>query len=390
MRIAKLHILSLLLGALVAGDRASAAPDETAYKKTEQEARVEADKWRDEIKQSFQVVRKREVHLKAMQDSSGKLRAFLVDKPCRDGAQAKEIESHIHSRFHTLYGSVVADIQHGVDLNCRDHKLAVVFWITGFTPTAAMVAAEKGAAEPGNPKQSTHEIEAATKRIFGNWATALAPSLTDKSRKIEDIRSDATRASELSVRQIDELSCPDGRNTLAAVSPSLDAATKELKQDFADYLFYLMCDGNKLRLIANFTSLKRKGAGSTPTAATAAAEKGAVEPGNSNKSTHEIETATKRIFGNWATAVAPSLTDKSRKIEDIRASATRASELSMRQIDELSCPDGGSTLTAVSPNLEAATKELKQNFTDYLFYLMCDGKKLRLVANFTSLKRKGT
>jgi hypothetical protein len=259
MKIARLHILSLLVGALVAGDRASAAPDEAAFNKTQQEARVEADKWRDEIKQSFQVSRGREVHLKAMQDTSAKLRAFLLDKPCRDGAQAKEIESYIHGRFHTLYGGGVADIKHGVDLNCRDHKLAVVFWITGFTPTAATVAAEKGAAAPENSNTSTHEIEAATKRIFGNWATAVAPSLTDKSKKIEDIRASAIRASELTRRQLDELSCPDGGITLTAVDANLVAATKELKQDFADYLFYVLCDGKKLGLIYNFTGLKRKG-----------------------------------------------------------------------------------------------------------------------------------
>jgi hypothetical protein len=387
MKMAKLHILSLLMAALVAGDRAAAAPDEAAYQKTQQEARVEADKWRDEIKQSFQTSRPREAHLKTMQDSSAKLRAFLLDKPCRDGAQAKEIEGHIHGRFHTLYGNVVADIKHGVDLNCRDHKLAVVLWITDFTPTAAMVAAEKGAAVPGNSHQSTREIEAATKRIFGNWATALAPSLTDKSRKIEDIRADAIRASELTRRQFDELSCPDGGTTLTAVDANLVAATKELKQDFTDYLFYVLCDGKKLGLIYNFTSLKRKGTGVTPTAA---AEKGTAEPGTSSKSTHEIDAATKRIFGNWATAVVPSLTDKSRKIEDVRASAIRASELTRRQLDELSCPDGGTTLTAVDANLVAATKELKQDFSDYLFYVLCDGKKLGLIYNFTNLKRKGT
>jgi DNA-binding HxlR family transcriptional regulator len=390
MKIARLHILSLLVGALVAGDRASAAPDEAAFNKTQQEARVEADKWRDEIKQSFQVSRGREVHLKAMQDTSAKLRAFLLDKPCRDGAQAKEIESYIHGRFHTLYGGVVADIKHGVDLNCRDHKLAVVFWITGFTPTAATVAAEKGAAAPENSNTSTHEIEAATKRIFGNWATAVAPSLTDKSKKIEDIRASAIRASELTRRQLDELSCPDGGTTLTAVDANLVAATKELKQDFTDYLFYVLCDGKKLGLIYNFASLKRKGPGFTPTAATVAAEKGATALGSSNQSTHEIEAATKRIFGNWATAVAPSLTDKSKKIEDIRASAIRASELTRRQLDELSCPDGGITLTAVDANLVVATKELKQDFTDYLFYVLCDGKKLGLIYNFTGLKRKGT
>jgi hypothetical protein len=390
MRIVKLHILSLMVGALVAGDRAFAAPDEAAFNKTQQEARVESDKWRDAIKQSFQVPRGREVHLKAMQASSEKLRAFLVDKPCRDGAQAKEIENYIHGRFHTLYGTVVADINHGVDLNCRDHKLAVVFWITGFTPTAKMIADEKGAAALGNSNQSTHEIEAATKRIFGNWATAVAPSLTDKSKKIEDIRASAIRASELTRRQLDELSCPDGGITLTAVDANLVAATKELKQDFTDYLFYVLCDGKRLGLIYNFTSLKRKGTGFMPTAATVAAEKGAAALGNSNQSTHEIEAATKRIFGNWATAVAPSLTDKSKKIEDIRTSAIRASELTRRQLDELSCPDGGITLTAVDANLVAATKELKQDFTDYLFYVLCDGKKLGLIYNFTSLKRKGT
>jgi hypothetical protein len=178
---------------------------------------------------------------------------------CRNGAQAKDIETYIHGRFHTLYGTVVADIKHGVDLNCRDNKLAVTFWITDFTPTAATVAAEKSAAGPGNSIQSTHEIEAATKRIFGNWATALAPSLTDKSRKIEDIRASAIQVSELARRQIDALSCPDGGTTLTAVAANLDAATKELKQDFTDYLFYVLCDGKKLGLIYNFTNLKRKG-----------------------------------------------------------------------------------------------------------------------------------
>ena len=259
MKIAKLHILSLMVGALVAGSQASAAPDEAAFNKTQLEARAAADKWRDEIKQSFSALRKREVHLQAMQASSEKLRAFLLGMACRNGAQAKDIETYIHGRFHTLYGTVVADIKHGVDLNCRDNKLAVTFWITDFTPTAKMIADEKAAAEQGNSNKSTHEIEAATKRIFGNWATAVAPSLTDKSRKIEDIRASAIQVSELARRQIDALSCPDGGTTLTAVAANLDAATKELKQDFADYLFYVLCDGKKLGLIYNFTNLKRKG-----------------------------------------------------------------------------------------------------------------------------------
>ena len=193
-----------------------------------------------------------------MQESSAKLRAFLPRKPCRDGAQAKEIETYIHGRFHTLYGSVVADIKHGVDLNCRDHKLAVTFWITDFTPTAEMIAAEKGAGDLDNTNKSMHEIDSATKRIFGNWATAVAPSLTDKSKKIEDIRASAIRASEQIKPTARELSCPEGV-ALTAVEANLAAATKELKQDFTDYLFYVSCDGKKLGLIYNFTSLKRKG-----------------------------------------------------------------------------------------------------------------------------------
>src|SRR5689334_6869966 len=135
MTIVKLLILCLIMATIVAGGQAAAAPDESAYLKTQKEAHAEADKWRDEIKRAFLLVEKREVYLKAMQASSERLRAFLVDKPCRDGAQAKEIETYIHGRFHTLYGSDIADIKHGVDLNCREHKLTVTFWITDFTPT---------------------------------------------------------------------------------------------------------------------------------------------------------------------------------------------------------------------------------------------------------------
>jgi hypothetical protein len=240
----------------VAGGQASAAPDEAAYNKTKQEARVEADKWRDEIKQSFSTFRKRETHLKAMQDSSAKLRAFLLEKPCRDGAQAKEIETYIHGRFHTLYGSVVADIKHGVDLNCRDNKLAVTFWITDFTPTAKLIASEKRGAEW---QKSQNEIEAATKRIFGNWATAVVPSLTDKNKKIEDIRAAAIRASEQIKSQIRELSCPDEAVALAATRASLPAATKELSQNFTGYDFGINCTGKKVNLFYDFANLKRKG-----------------------------------------------------------------------------------------------------------------------------------
>jgi hypothetical protein len=259
MKIVKLPILSLMVGALVAGGQASAAPDEAAYNKTKQEARVEADKWRDEIKQSFSTFRKRETHLKAMQDSSAKLRAFLLEKPCRDGAQAKEIETYIHGRFHTLYGSVVADIKHGVDLNCRDNKLAVTFWITDFTPTAEMIAAEKGSADMDNSNKSLHEVEAASKRILGNWATAVAPIFTDKSRKIEDIRAGATRASDQIKPALQAIACYDLSAARYGSKANLEAATKELSQNFTGYTIMISCTSKKLDFYYNFSDLKRKG-----------------------------------------------------------------------------------------------------------------------------------
>jgi hypothetical protein len=252
MKIAKLHILSLMVAALVAGDRAAAAPDETAYKKTQQEAHAEADKWRDDIKRSFILVEKSEVYLKVMQASSEKLRAFLNEKPCRDGAQAKEIENHIHGRFHTLYGRDIADIKHGVDLSCRDHKLAVTFWITDFTPTAFLV-------ELQNSKKAAQEIESATKRSFGNWATAVAPSLTDKSKTIEDIRASPVRASDQTKREIEQISCSDLDAADRGTRANLEAATKQLSENFTGYSLLIDCTGKKLSLFYAFLKLKRKG-----------------------------------------------------------------------------------------------------------------------------------
>ena len=252
MKIAKLHILSLLVGALVAGGHASAAPDEAAYAKTQQEARAAADKWRDEIKQSFQTLRKREAHLKMMQDSSEKLRVLLAGMACRDGAQAKEIESYIHGRFHTLYGKDIADIKHGVDLNCRDHKLAVTFWIAGFTPTAFL-------AELQNTRKSAQEIESATKRTFGNWATAVAPSLTDKSKTIEDIRASLVRASDQTKREIEQISCSGADAADRGTQANLEAATKELSENFTGYSLLIDCTGKKLSFFYAFLKLKRKG-----------------------------------------------------------------------------------------------------------------------------------
>src|SRR5262249_24739446 len=71
MKIVKLHILSLVVGALVAGGQASAGPaDEAAYEKTWQFARLMADQWRDEIKEAFEKPHlKHEAYLKAMQNA---------------------------------------------------------------------------------------------------------------------------------------------------------------------------------------------------------------------------------------------------------------------------------------------------------------------------------
>ena len=259
MKIVKLHIPLLVAGALVAGGQASAAPTEADYARTQQESHAAADKWRDEIKQSFDIPRKREAYLKTMQESSAKLRAFLLEKPCRDGAQAKEIETYIHGRFHTLYGRVVADIKHGVDLNCRDHKLAVTFWITDFTPTAEMIAAEKGVADMNNSNKSLHEVEEASKRIFGNWATALAPIFTDKSKKIEDIRASAIKVSEQIKPQLAAVPCYDLSSATYGTKANLAAATKELSQNFTGYTIFISCPSKKLDFYFNFTELKRKG-----------------------------------------------------------------------------------------------------------------------------------
>jgi hypothetical protein len=236
-----------VFGALVAGGQACAAPDDAKYDKSQQEARAASDKWRDEIKASFQTPAKREVHLKAMQDSSDKLRQFLVGKACRDGAQAKQIEDYIHGRFHTLYGTVVADIKHGVDLNCRNNALAVTFWITDYTPTAASITAEKNAADKEN-------LKVATKRIFGNWATAVMPTLTDKSKKIEDVRTWVSRMSEQAKAQLQTVACPD--TSFAVIMD--DAGTQTLDTNFTGYKFDVKCGGKNMTLVYDFANLKRK------------------------------------------------------------------------------------------------------------------------------------
>jgi hypothetical protein len=82
------------------------------------------------------------------------------------------------------------------------------------------------------------------------------------------------------------------------------------------------------------------------------------------------------------------LTDKAKKIEDVRASAIKASELTKSQIKEISCPDEAIALNATKASLAAATKNLSQNFSGYDFDIKCDGKKINLVYNFANLKRK--
>jgi hypothetical protein len=255
MKIAKLHILSLMVAALVAGGHGSAAAGEIEFKMTESDAFAAAQNWRNEIKQSFEVPRKHEEYLKAMRDSSEKLRLFLTDRQCRDGAQAKVMEKFIHDAFHTLYGRVVADINHGVDLNCRSNHLTVTFHLVDFTPTAKLIAAEKSA----DANKATHEIETAAKRIFGNWATAVAPALTDKSKKIEDVRANATRAADQIKPQLRAISCPDEKVALTGAKVTLAEATKTLSQNFSGYSFDVSCDGKKLNLIYNFAKLARKG-----------------------------------------------------------------------------------------------------------------------------------
>ena len=253
MKIVKLHILSLVVGALVAGGQASAGPaDEAAYEKTWQFARLMADQWRDEIKEAFEKPHlKHEAYLKAMQNASEKVHGGLVGMQCRDGAQAKQIEDYIHGRFHTLYGRVVADIKHGVDLNCRNHELAVTFWITDFTPTAAMIAAVKSAEE-------TEKMDAAAKRMFGNWSTAVLPVLSDKSKKIEDIRAWATRMSEQLKSQVQTIACPEGSFALT-LKGQAGAGMNALSDNFTGYKFDITCSGKKLTVVYDFANLKRKG-----------------------------------------------------------------------------------------------------------------------------------
>jgi len=257
MKIAKVHTLSLIVvAALVAGGHGSAAAGEIEFKATQDDAYAAAQNWRNEIKQSFESFRKHDEYLKAMKESSEKLRLFLNNRECRDGAQAKVIEKYIHDAFHTLYGRVVADINHAVDLNCRSNHLNVTFRVVDFTPTAKLIAAEKSNADAN---KTTQEIETATKRIFGDWATAVAPALTDKTKKIEDIRASATRAAEQIKPRLLAISCPNASVALTGTKANWEAATKTLSQNFSGYSFDVSCDGKKLNLIYSFAKLVRKG-----------------------------------------------------------------------------------------------------------------------------------
>jgi hypothetical protein len=127
-----------------------------------------------------------------------------------------------------------------------------------------------------------------------------------------------------------------------------------------------------------------------PAAAKIAGESDAAWEENSKKSQHEIDEATKRIFGNWATAVAPLFTDRSRTIEDIHAGAARASALMKAQLHAIACHDAAAAIMGTRANTAAATKELDENFTGYAFVIDCNANKIDFTYDFSKLKRKGT
>jgi len=125
-------------------------------------------------------------------------------------------------------------------------------------------------------------------------------------------------------------------------------------------------------------------------AATTAGENDAAYLENSKKSQHEIEEATKRIFGNWATAVAPLFTDRSKTVQDVNVGAARASALMRTQLQAIACHDAAAAEMGTRANRAAATKELDQNFTGYAFVIDCNANKLDFTFDFSKLKRKGT
>jgi hypothetical protein len=127
-----------------------------------------------------------------------------------------------------------------------------------------------------------------------------------------------------------------------------------------------------------------------PGAATIADESYAAYLEKSTKSQHEIEEATKRIFGNWATAVTPLFTDRSKTIEDIHAGAARASALMKAQLQAIACNDAAAAEMGTRANRAAATKELDQNFTGYAFLIDCNSNKIDFSYDFSKLKRRGT
>jgi hypothetical protein len=104
---------------------------------------------------------------------------------------------------------------------------------------------------------------------------------------------------------------------------------------------------------------------------------------------HEIEAATKRIYGNWATAVAPLFTDRSLKVEDVVVGASQASGLMRMQLQTIPCRDAVAAEVGTRPHTWAAMKELEENFIGHIFAIACTANKLDLLYDFSRLKRKG-
>jgi len=112
-------------------------------------------------------------------------------------------------------------------------------------------------------------------------------------------------------------------------------------------------------------------------------------PVSADAASHAIEEATKRIYGNWATAVAPLFTDRSKKIEDVTVGASQASGLMRAQLQAIPCQDAVAAEVGTRANRAAAEKVLEENFIGYVFAIDCNAKKLDLYYDFSRLKRRG-
>src|SRR5262249_32362131 len=153
--------------------------------------------WKNDIDNAFGAESNR-THaelLNSMKSASDKLLVFLKDKPCKDNAQAQELEKYLHERFHELYGRVVADIKHGVNTSCsRDHKLVPTLWITDYLPKSSKTtyaeAAAKAAATKADAAKADDTAErerAEVNKVLNVWSQEIrgsmpfvpAPNLTE-------------------------------------------------------------------------------------------------------------------------------------------------------------------------------------------------------------------